>query len=233
VTGPYTALTADEITAKLTGIRDARPIGNAKFRLMAWESCWGRNDTAPYFNRGNTHEHEQFVALRDSLFRKYFYGLTEIVEFGCGVGENLLSLPDRHLRGYDWSAAAVARCRSKGIEAEVFDMFNPGPVHLKGCGVFTVHAFEQLGENWHRMAFALRAAKPAVVVQIEPIYELYDPLDLNDFLAMKYHEARGYLKDYLPTLKDWHTFLDILEITKSPFGNIHHKAYSVLAWRPK
>lgn len=233
MSGPYTQLTADEITKKLLGIQNARPVGAAKFRLMAWESCWGRNDTAPYFNRGNTHEHDQFVQLRDALFRKYFYGLTEIVELGCGVGENLLALPDRRLRGYDWSAAAVARCRAKGIDAEVFDMFTPTPVHLKGCGVFTVHAFEQLGENWFRMAFALRDAKPAVVVHIEPLYELYDPLDLEDFLSMKYHEARGYLRGFLPALKDWGKYVDILEITKATFGNIHHRAYSTVVWRPK
>lgn len=232
MTGPYTQLTAEQITEKLRGIRDAQPIDDQGLRRAAWERCWKANDFPPYFSEN---EHERFVTLRDGLFAKYFDGIPEIVEFGCGLGENLLSrqLAGRRLRGYDWSQAAVDKCRTRGIEAEVFDMFNPAPVRIEGCGVFTVHALEQLGANWFKMAYLLRSGRPKVVVHIEPVVELYDPLDLDDYLAIQYHNARGYLRGYLPTLKMWPAFVEILEVTKSPFGNINHKAYSVVCWRPR
>lgn len=228
--GPYTQLTAEQITAKLRGIRDARPIGDATERRAAWDRCWVENASPSYFNVGNEHEHEQFVNLRERLFVEHFAGLPEIVEFGCGAGDNLDALPMPKRRGYDWAESAVARCRAKGIEADHFDMFEPRAVSLEGCGVLTVHAMEQLGLNHGRMLNLLLAARPAVVVHIEPIYELYDPLDLNDFLAMKYHDARGYLKGYLPCLE---LYADLIEVTKSAFGNINHRAYSVVVWRPK
>lgn len=233
MTGPYTQLTAGQITAKLLGIRGAQHIGDAVERRATWERCWSVNSTAPYFNRGNTHEHDQFVALRTRLFEKYFFGISEVVEFGCGAGDNLLATGDRRRRGYDWSESAVALCRRRGIEAEMFDMFNPHPVKLEGCAVFTVHALEQLGETWGRFVYLLRTARPRIVLHIEPILELYDPMDLDDFLAIHYHHARGYLRGLLPALRDWSAFVEILEVTKSPFGNINHKGYSVVAWRPK
>lgn len=231
MTGPYTQLTAEQITAKLRGIRDARPIGDARERRAAWDRCWVENSSPSYFNVGNENEHEQFRALRTRVAMQYLWGVEEVVEFGCGAGDNLLGVATvKKLRGYDWSESAVARCRAKGIEAEQFDMFEPHAVPLEGCGVLTVHAMEQLGVNHGRMLNLLLAARPAVVVHIEPIYELYDPLDLNDFLAMKYHDARGYLKGYLPCLE---LYADLIEVTKSAFGNINHRAYSVVAWRPK
>lgn len=228
--GPYTQLTSEQITAKLRGIRDARPIGDARERRAAWDRCWVENASPSYFNVGNENEHQQFVDLRTRVFHEYFAGLQEIVEFGCGAGDNLKELPFKTVRGYDWSEAAVGRCRARGIDADTFDMFEPRWVPLATCGVLTVHAFEQLGTQHTHMLNLLLTTRPAVVVHIEPIYELYDPLDLNDFLAMKYHDARGYLKGYLPCLE---LYADLIEVTKSAFGNINHRAYSVVAWRPK
>lgn len=235
MTGPYTKLSAEQIEAKLRGIRDAKPITDATERHATWDRCWTDFSSAPYFNVGNEEEFAKFCELRDALFAKYFEGVNEVVEFGCGAGANLISLMPRKLRGYDWSEPAVARCRARGIEAETFDMFNPRPVLLADCGVFTVHALEQLGDEAGPFITWLICAEPKIIVNIEPIYEFYDPLNLDEFLAMKYHLARGYLKGLLPCLEILQArgLIEILEVTKSAFGNIHHKAYSTIVWRPK
>lgn len=229
-------LTEQIARARLTAIRDAQPISNRAARAALWERCWSEATSPGYFNVGNTHEFEQFTLLRDDIYRRYFSGVTTVCEFGCGLGENLLALPEGvKRRGFDWSPAAVAKCRAKGIDARVFDMFRPdaGAV-IEGEAVLTIHAMEQLGRDWLAFYHYLRLSRPALVVHVEPLLELYDELSLEDFLSICYHRRRGYLEGYLPQLEAdaRRGAVRILERTKSPFGNQNHKAYSTLVWRP-
>lgn len=230
-------MTDEEIRRRLIGIRDAKPISDRHERHAAWEHCWAglEHDIPDYFL--DDLEYAKFVVLRDDLLAKYLAGVTELSEFGCGVGHNLL--PARasgvKVRGFDWSSAAVKRCKARGIEAEVFDMFAPSAdVTLHGA-VLTIHALEQLGANWRAFLEFLLVRKPQLCIHIEPIEELYDETDLHDFLCLAYHRKRGYLSGFLMGLRELEKWggVQIIEVGKSAFGNGHHDAYSTVIWKPK
>lgn len=237
----------DAIQLMLAGIRDAQPITDSRERLATWERCWQDADHQPYFGQQNlcrmddefiedkTLEHTLFMKLRQQVFDKYLTGITEVSEFGCGVGDNLLAIGGRRtLRGFDWSLAAVAKCRARGIDAQEFDMFAPDrTVKLSGAA-FTVHALEQLPRPWWATFFSYMMSQKILWLHIEPIVELYDEMRLLDFLAACYHRKRGYLEAFLPMLHELATVrkIEILEVCRATFGNIHHMAYSVVVWKP-
>lgn len=225
-----------------------KAIDAAKFsphRRDVWERCWSESGTVPrYFSSGACRqggrivddpslEYALFCKLRASVFERYFKGMRRVYEFGCGNGQNLVALRDADLIavGLDWSAAACEHVRSIGFEAYQFDMFAPGDERLDGA-VLTVHAMEQLGAGWGPFLDYLVRQRPSVCVHIEPILELYDNMKLLDYLAIQYHKKRGYLSVFLPALTA-RTDVQILEVTRSHFGNLYHEAYSVVAWRPR
>lgn len=173
--------------------------------------------------------------LRRELYEKYLGGITEVSEFGCGLGHNLVPLlgTGRRLRGFDWADSAVRNVRDLGIEAHVFDMLKPN-LKIKVSGaVITVHALEQLGRRWDRFLLYLLEQMPKVCIHIEPIAELYDE-SARDQERLAYHRKRGYLSGFLPEIKkmEHHGMAEILEVRKSPFGGKDHDAYSVIVWRP-
>jgi SAM-dependent methyltransferase len=228
---------ADESKIKkmLSGIRDATPISDRHARQALWDRCWSRNNWGSYFS--GYEEWNNFTQLRAELFAKYLRAVDEVSEFGCGAGHNLAAILDtaRKLRGFDWSAQAVEQCRRRGIEAQVFDMFAPDPnVTLHGA-VFTVHALEQLGRDFRPFLEFLLVRKPQIIFHIEPVEELYDEMDLQDFLSLSYHRKRGYLSGFLPHLQDLEKQgeIKIIEVRKSEIHGQFHDAYSVIAWRPK
>lgn len=219
----------------LLGIRDATPISDRTARHALWDRCWSRNNWGSYFS--GYEEWNNFTQLRAELFAKYLRDVDEVSEFGCGAGHNLVALPHSSvkLRGFDWSAQAVEQCRRRGIDAQVFDMFAPDPnVTLHGA-VFTIHALEQLGRDFQPFLEFLLVRKPKIVVHVEPILELYDETDLQDFLMLAYHRRRGYLSGFLPTLEglEANGQIELLEVRRSKFSGAYHNAYSVIVWRPK
>lgn len=201
-------------------------------RHELWERCWAAPCAVPsYFAPG---ELEQLAELRAELFENYLGGIKEVNEFGCGVGHNLIPLmgTGRRLRGFDWAKSAVAAARKTGIEAEVFDMFNPSDIKIGGA-VLTVHAMEQLGKDWKQFLAYLLDQQPEICIHIEPIAELYDESE-RDQERLAYHRKRGYLTGYLTELRmlrnEW--VIELLAVRKSAFGGKDHDAYSVIVWRP-
>ena len=228
----------------LRNIEQARPInGNASAvtdRRAMWDRCWKEHVhlKPPYYNSDvireyglyryvdSDYEYRCFTVLRDNLLARYCQNMT-VWEFGCGNGHNILNLPQA--KGFDWSESAVSRLRLHGMDVGRFDMFNPWPMQIPGAAL-TVHSMEQLGKNFRPMLDFLIAAKPKVVIHIEPILELYDPDNLFDYLAIQYHRKRGYLEGYLTALTD--AKVELLEVKRSEFGSIMHEAYSVIVWKP-
>lgn len=201
-------------------------------RRELWERCWSAPTAVPgYFAPG---ELEQFVELRSEVFRKYLDGITEVSEFGCGTGHNLVPLigTGRRLRGFDWALSAVRKCADLEIESGWFDMLKPIDVEISGA-VLTVHAMEQLGEDWKQFLAYLLDQSPQICIHIEPIAELYDDSP-RDQARLAYHRKRGYLTGYLTELRMLRNegLIDLIEVRKSPFGGKDHDAYSVIVWRP-
>ena len=76
--------------------------------------------------------------------------------------------------------------------------------------------------------------RPAICINVEPIAEWYDPDNLVDALALKYHHHRGYLRNYLSSLRDLEQRgrVQIIATRRLYFGSLYHEAYSYVIWRP-
>lgn len=195
-------------------------------------------------------EFRLYQLIADLVFRRFLSGLDGIAEFACGTGINLLHLsklfPGVGLAGYDWT---VASQEILGLIADKHDLdlasgrvdlwtgkgFDPaGLSRFRRLGIVTAHGLEQIGDQIAPFVNMVLALRPAVVVHIEPLVELYNSDRLFDALAALYHRKRGYLRGLLPAIRrmrDQGTAEILLE-QRIGFGSAFHEGYSLLVWRP-
>jgi hypothetical protein len=186
-------------------------------------------------------EKKMLYEIVDKVFKKYFKGLDDAYEFGCGTGHNLMRLAQvnarAQLHGSDWVKASVDLVRSRGNDAFLFDFFNPdqGKKLEPNSGVYTVAALEQTGTNFKKFINYLIKQKPKVVVHIEPIMELFDPKNFMDSLVIKYCKKRKYLSGLLIYLRklEKEGKIKIHEAKRNGVGSLFIEGYSVVAWSPK
>ncbi len=190
-------------------------------------------------------EHELFYVVRDHLFRKYFHEFTSAYELGSGSCQNVYALsqiyPEMKIVASDWTTASaeIAGIVNQYVNADVtgiqFDMLNPphdfdiDPHSI----VFSIHALEQLNTGHEKLIHYLLEKKPALVLNYEPIVELYNPSNLYDRLALQYSKARGYLSGYLTKLRQLESQgrLEIVAQYRPYIGGIYHEA-SLIVWKP-
>jgi hypothetical protein len=194
-----------------------------------------------------TFEFDFFRVFRHWLCSKYLVGMNSIFEFGCGSGHNLPILakmfPNAEISGLDWVQAPITivnEMRNRyawNLSGHLFDLFNPDyslPISDNSAFI-TVGALEQLGYRYKAFVDFALAKKPSICINIEPLYELYNPNCLLDYLAMKYHIMRGYLITFLTHLQ----FLEkdgkvkILDVQRMNFGGLFHDGWSRIIWCPK
>jgi SAM-dependent methyltransferase len=187
-----------------------------------------------------------FAVLRMWLYRRYFSEATAVYEFGCGSGYNLLALarmyPTCELWGLDWAETAVDLVNRLGesqhlrLRGRRFDFFHPDRSLQLGprSAVMTMAALEQVGPRHGEFVEFLLDQSPGLVLNVEPLLELYDPARLVDYLAIRYHKYRGYLDGYLSRLRQLQVEgrIEILQIQRPNFGSLFHEGYSIVAWRP-
>lgn len=221
--------------------------------LVAFEKTGNPNDLLPKYIRVNdlmrvdgsfiqgvqpNLETRMVSILRHHYFEKYFSGLDNVYEFGSGNGLNLVHLneilPDVKLYGLDWSEASNKITEILGFGSITFDMFSPDNYfNLRpSSGVLTVGSMEQLGKDFHPFMYYITRQKPEIVVNIEPINELYGNT-LMDRLGRLYHDKRGYLSGFLMYLNAMEDagLVKIFESHRT-FGSFRHDGYSVVVWRP-
>ena len=192
-------------------------------------------------------EHYYIEAFRLWLFRTYFQSVNSIYDFGCGTGYNLAVLarlfPDKKLYGLDWAEASqkivclIAKYHNMNIEARSFNFYTPndGLEIADNSAVMTFAALEQVGSDYESFLQYILKQTPALCVNVEPLYELYDENNLVDYLAIKYHGKRNYLNGYLSRLKQLESEgkIEILKVQRLYFGSLYHEAYSYVIWKPK
>ncbi len=69
---------------------------------------------------------EEYVRRNQEIYKPFFAGCTNVLDIGCGRGEFLETFREIGVpaRGIDLGEESVAHCRSKGLEAEVADLFD-------------------------------------------------------------------------------------------------------------
>lgn len=189
-------------------------------------------------------EYDLFVAARRGIFSKYLTGHDNLYEFGCGSCQNLMLMsemfPDAQVTGFDWTLASGEIAKLLGesgrdIRGTRFNMLTPD--HGKGIepesAVITVHAMEQIGTDFGPFLDYLLQNRPSIVVHYEPILELYDKDNMLDYLAYYYSKKRGYLRGYLPALRELEAAgkVEITEAHRPFVGGVVHES-SLVVWRP-
>lgn len=167
--------------------------------------------------------------LRET-FDTYIKKPKKIIELGCGGGANLDILREM------FACPVVGYDKAKTSAGLPFDMENPHDIPIdRDTIVLTVSAMEQIGRRWGKLLKLLLAKRPRRVIHMEPLYELYDPDNLLDYLAMEYHRQRGYLWGYLPEIQSLakQKKVRIVECSRIGFGSKYHEGGSLLIWEPR
>lgn len=192
-----------------------------------------------------TFEWDFFCVFRHWLFEKYLKDAKTVYEFGCGTGLNLVALakldPEKELHGLDFSSPSQKILRKIrdvfgfNIIGHFFDMKKPkDSLCLKPNSiVLTFGAIEQLAGAIGPFLKYLKKNSPALCISMEPILELYDPNNLLDYLAIKFHTRRGYTGNYLAQLKDLENNgqVKILKVKRLFFGSTYMEGFSLVVWK--
>jgi hypothetical protein len=170
---------------------------------------------------------------------------TSVCEFGAGTGHNLLNIGKDEtltsLRGFEWSWSGVTCINELGkhidprISGRFFDYFEPeigGGSGVESSCVVTVASLEQISDAFRPFLAFLRKARPAVVINIEPIQELMGSDRFGD-LSREYAHRRGYLSGYLDYLENLERagMLEILLKQDSLIGSKFLNGYGTVIWR--
>lgn len=186
-------------------------------------------------------EWDFFRVFRYWVYYKYLSATHSIFEFGCGSGCNLPVLadlfPEKDLHGLDWVQSSVDIVDRMGVEygwnmtGHLFDLFTPDySLEVELYSAFlTFGALEQLGPNYKTFIEFILHKKPVLCINVEPLYELYDPDNLFDYLAMSYHKKRGYLDNFLNYLEKQDR-VRIIDVERMHFGGLYQDGWSRVVW---
>lgn len=173
--------------------------------------------------------------LLESIQNRFLNDIDCVVEFGCGTGHNLQKIrnrnPDIKVYGSDWAGSSQEILNQNNIPSWNFDMTKcdsplPNEIynHSNVC-FMTIGSMEQIGSNWNNFFNFILSFKPKKSIHIEPILELYDPANVIDSLAIKYHQKRGYLSGFFGYVKN----LDQLKFyERTYFGNTYNEGFTIL-----
>lgn len=193
-------------------------------------------------------EYQMLAMIEYWLFEKYLKSAPSIYEFGCGTGHNLIRAqeinPQATLMGLDWAEASqgiitemVQKGLLKNATGRRFDFFNPDETLAlaPGAGVYTIAALEQVGTDHKKFVDYLVRNKPAIVVHVEPTFEVFDENNLLDYLAIEYYKRRNYLWGLLTYLRELESQgkITIHQAQRTNLGHMMTEGYTAIVWSPK
>lgn len=182
---------------------------------------------------------------RTWVFKKFLGEAKNIYEFGCGSACNLAHLaslfPEKSFFGMDWATPSqeiIKALKNRfgwDINGSRFDFFNPPDDFeiLSDSAVLTFGALEQVGSEHGAFIDFLLDKKPSICVNVECLYELYEPDNLVAYLAMAYHKKRNYLSGYLTRLRQLESSgkIEIVATHRHRFGNLYDDPLSYVVWK--
>ena len=186
-----------------------------------------------------------FAVLRAWLCETWLKDVDHVYEFGCGPAHNLAAFarifPNKTYHGLDWARPsqeiinALAEAHHLPIDGSRFDLFAPDPTYTIAprAAILTIGALEQVGANCEPFLQYCLNQSPQLCVHIEPLYELYDPDNLFDYLGARYHLKRGYLMAYLTHLRELEAAgkIQILYLKKH-IGNLYQDSWNTVVFQP-
>ncbi|MBV9744975.1 MAG: methyltransferase domain-containing protein [Acidobacteriia bacterium] len=116
---------------------------------------------------------EEYVKNGQQNYIPYFSGRANVLDIGCGRGEflELMRAAGANARGIDLSAESVALCQSKGLSAEVADLFQYLRAAPEGSldGIFCAQVVEHLAPERlpEMIKLAARALQSGGMIAIE------------------------------------------------------------------
>ena len=184
-----------------------------------------------YFNKSNiarlhgdvivaknkSFDHKLLDLLIKTIVSIYLKNYDSLFYFGCGTGYNLKSI--RHINqkskiiGFDWAFASqkilgYLKKNNENLYFQKFNFYNPqflkeaSNIAKQGSwAALTIASLEQVGKNHSRFIKFLLKKKPNIIVNIEPIIEFADNLNLFDYLSKLYCYKRNYLQKYYSYLE--------------------------------
>ena len=212
-----------------------------KIPLIRWKQEWIQPNSP-------TMEYDMLGLIVNFITDSYLEDFSNVYEFGCGTGHNLLRIrnrmPDVNLIGLDWATSSQALIRQVAVDTsdpkftgENFDYFKPNR-DLKirdNSAVITVASLEQTGSKFNEFIDYLVEQKPSLVIHIEPMWEPLDETNLLDYLSIKYFEKRNYLnglQKYIEHLENQGK-AEIVKKDRTYVGSFYIEGYSLLVWKPK
>lgn len=191
-------------------------------------------------------EYEFQHEIKKAVFQRYFADVSNIYEFGCGTGYNLVRLaqmfPEKRLYGLDFVPAVpellqlIAEKHGFPIETRLFNVKQPDTEYTlqPDSGICTLGCLEQVSDEFELFLQYLITQKPKICVHLEPIVELYDDENLNDWMAKQFHCKRRYLFGFYPRLQELESEgrIELIQVKRLEFGSLNHDSYTLLVWRP-
>jgi hypothetical protein len=182
----------------------------------------------------------------DAYLLKFGLSFSKIFEFGCGTGYHLFrlqkELSEKQFYGLDWAESSQESISSyclindiKNIDSANFNYFSPDySIDVKDSCIYTVASLEQIGEKHTEFLEYLLKSKPSLCIHFEPISEVFDDSNILDSLNKRYFEKRGYLKNYLLTLKELEKLgkISILETRRLLYGSKFVEGHTLIIWKP-
>ena len=212
-----------------------------KIPLIRWKQEWIQPNSP-------TMEYDMLGLIVNFITDSYLGDFSNVYEFGCGTGHNLLRIrnrmPDVNLIGLDWATSSQALIRQVAVDTsdpkftgENFDYFKPNrDLKLRdNSAVITVASLEQTGSKFNEFIDYLVEQKPSLVIHIEPMWEPLDETNLLDYLSIKYFEKRNYLnglQKYIEHLENQGK-AEIVKKDRTYVGSFYIDGYSLLVWKPK
>ena len=185
--------------------------------------------------------------LRAYLAEKYFKECSDIHEFGCGTGFNLIGIgeifPDKSYHGSDFVNSSVELVTQLSQRVDIrltgtlFDMKIPSHDYQmsSASGVLTFGSLEQLSGDIDPIFEFFVKKNARFYIHVEPAQELYHLSNLSDYLAHKFQSKRKYTSGLYGKLRNLETtgFIELLKVKRCFFGSLYMEGYNIFVWRPK
>ncbi len=200
------------------------------------------------FSESEDFEYNIFQLIRAFVLNNFIKKTqhTKLFEFGCGPAHNLVYFahrsPNIQYFGLDWANSSqriitqINKTFGYSIIGKKYDFFQPN-THLPiddNSVIVTFGALEQTSSKWHDLLTYWLKSKPALIINVEPISELYHQKSLIDYLGLMYHQKRNYLAGYYTFLKSLLSSGTIksLEVHKVAIGGRYMNGWNILVWKP-